>query len=121
MMNTVSSSSVAVSRGRRLEKRMMPSGERLAPITITSPSTSSALARIEPTIAVWATTSCPFCSAKITTNSSGRLPSVDCSMPGHARPEALAELLGGERDDPREARERDGREQRTAGTAGQPP
>ena len=34
-----------------------------------------------PTIAVWATTSSPFCSAKITTNSSGRLPSVDCSIP----------------------------------------
>ena len=32
-------------------------------------------------IAVWATTSSPFCSAKMTTNSSGRLPSVDCSIP----------------------------------------
>ena len=81
MMNTVTCSNVAVSRGRRLEKRMIPSCERRAPTTITSPSTSSALARIEPTIAVWATTSSPFCSAKITTNSSGRLPSVDCIIP----------------------------------------
>jgi hypothetical protein len=39
------------------------------------------LARIEPTIAVWATTSSPFLRAKITTNSSGRLPSVDCIIP----------------------------------------
>ncbi len=60
---------------------MIPSGDRRAPITITRPSTSSALARIEPTIAVCATTSSPAFSAKMTTNSSGRLPSVDCSMP----------------------------------------
>ncbi len=80
-MNTVTCSSVAVSRGRRLEKRITSSGARLAPTTITSPSTSSALANTDPTIAVWATTSSPFCRAKITTNSSGRLPSVDCIMP----------------------------------------
>ncbi len=80
-MKTVTCSSVAVSRGRRLEKRMTPSCERRAPTTITSPSTSSAFASTEPMIAVCATTSSPFCSAKITTNSSGRLPSVDCSMP----------------------------------------
>ena len=80
-MNTVTCSSVAVSRGRRWEKRMIPSGERRAPTTITRPSTSRALARIEPMIAVWATTSSPALSANMTTNSSGRLPSVDCNMP----------------------------------------
>ena len=81
MMNTVTCSSVAVSRGSRLEKRISPSCERRAPTTTTRPSTSSAFARIEPTIAVCATTSSAFLSAKITTNSSGRLPSVDCNMP----------------------------------------
>ncbi len=86
MMNTVTSSSVAVSLGSRREKRIVPSGARRAPTTITRPSTSSALAKIEPTIAVCATTSSPFCSAKITTNSSGRLPSVDCSIPVTAGP-----------------------------------
>src|SRR4051794_29884181 len=55
--------------------------ERRAPTTITSPSTSSALAKIEPRIEVCATTVSPARSAKITTNSSGRLPSVDCSSP----------------------------------------
>ena len=68
------------------------------------------MARIEPTIAVCATTSSPFCSAKMTTNSSGRLPSVDCSIPVTAGPEALAELLGGERHDPGEAGERERRQ-----------
>jgi hypothetical protein len=80
-MKTVTCSSVAVSRGRRFEKRITPSGARRAPTTITSPSTSSALASTEPTIAVWATTSSPFWRAKITTNSSGRLPRVDWSIP----------------------------------------
>ena len=70
-----------MSFGRRREKRISPSSERLAPTTITSPRTSSALAKIDPTSAVWATTSSPFWRAKTTTNSSGRLPSVDCSTP----------------------------------------
>ncbi len=85
-MKTVTCSSVAVSRGSFLAKRIIPSGERRAPTTITRPSTSSALASTEPTIAVCATISSPFCSAKITTNSSGRLPSVDCSIPVTAGP-----------------------------------
>jgi hypothetical protein len=37
-------------------------------------------------MAVWATSSSPFCRAKMTTNSSGRLPSVDCRMPVTAGP-----------------------------------
>ena len=86
MMKLHSSSSVAVSFGSRAQKRMQPSSERRAPTTITSPSTSSALAKIDPMIDVCATTVCPACSAKITTNSSGRLPSVDCSRPVTAGP-----------------------------------
>ncbi len=86
MMNTVTSSSVAVSRGSLWEKRITPSGAFIAPTTITRPSTSIALAKIDPMIAVCATTSSPFCSAKITTNSSGRLPSVDCNIPVIAGP-----------------------------------
>jgi hypothetical protein len=86
MMKTVTCSSVAVSLGSFLEKRMIPSCDRRAPTTITRPSTSSALARIEPTIAVCATTSSPFCSAKIRTNSTGRLPSEACSIPVIAGP-----------------------------------
>ncbi len=48
MMNVATSSSVAVSLGSRGLKRMTPSRSRRAPATITSPSTSSALTRIEP-------------------------------------------------------------------------
>ena len=66
--------------------RMQLSGARVAPTTITSPRTSSALAKIEPMIDVWATTVWPACSAKITTNSSGRLPNVDCINPVTAGP-----------------------------------
>ena len=53
---------------------------------ITSPSTSSALTRMEPRIAVWATIFSPALSAKMTTKNSGRLPSVDCISPVAAAP-----------------------------------
>ena len=55
-MNDATSSSVAVSFGSLGLKRMMPSCARRAPAMITSPSTSSALTRIEPRIAVSAMT-----------------------------------------------------------------
>ena len=86
MMNVANRSSVAVSLGRRRWKRMTPSGAARAPVTITRPSTSSALANSEPMIDVCATTVCPARSAKITMKSSGRLPSVDCSTPVTAGP-----------------------------------
>ena len=60
---------------------MHTSSASRAPTTITIPSTSSALAKIEPRIEVWATTVSPAPSAKSTTKSSGRLPSVDWSTP----------------------------------------
>ncbi len=85
-MKLATSSSVAVSFGSRGLKRISPSGRRRAPTTIAVPSTSSALTRIEPRIAVWATTSSPACSANSTTKNSGRLPIVDCSMPVAATP-----------------------------------
>ena len=102
-----SSSSVAVSLGSRALKRIRPSPRCRAPAMITRPSTSSALTRIEPRIAVCATTSCPAFSAKITTKNSGRLPSVDCITPGDRRCRALAHLLGRERHHPRQAGQRD--------------
>ena len=85
MMKAVTSSSVAVSLGSRVESasRRRRAG---APATITSPSTSRALANSEPRIAVWATTTSPALSANRTTNSSGRLPSVDCASPVAAGP-----------------------------------
>ena len=86
MMKTQTISSVAVSLGSRLWKRISPSLDRRAPTTITRPSTSSALASSEPMIDVWATTVWPARSAKMTMNSSGRLPSVDCSTPVIAGP-----------------------------------
>ncbi len=86
MMKLAIISIVAVSLGRRGLKRITPSLVRSAPTTITSPSTNNALTRIEPRIAVWATTSWPALSAKITTKNSGRLPSVDCSRPVAAVP-----------------------------------
>ena len=51
-MKLATSSSVAVSFGSRGLKRMIPSGAPARPTTITRPSTSSALTRIEPRIAV---------------------------------------------------------------------
>ena len=39
------------------------------------------MARIDPMIAVLSDHELALCSAKMTTNSSGRLPSVDCSIP----------------------------------------
>ena len=86
MMKLVTSSRVAVSLGRRGLNRMTRSGSRRAPTTITRPSTSSALTRIEPRIAVWATISWPALSANTTTKNSGRLPSVACSRPVIAGP-----------------------------------
>ena len=86
MMKLVTSSSVAVSLGSRARKRIVPSGALRAPKTMTRPSTSSALAKIEPTIDVCATTTSPARRAKMTTKSSGRLPSVDCSRPVAAAP-----------------------------------
>ncbi len=64
---------------------MIPLSRR-APTMITIPSTSSAFANSEPTTEVCATTTCPSASAKITMNSSGRLPSVDCRTPVTAGP-----------------------------------
>ena len=75
-----------MSFGSRGENRMTPSSAWRAPTTITKPSTSSALAKIEPMIENCATTTSPADSAKITTKNSGRLPSVDCSTPVTAGP-----------------------------------
>ena len=85
-MNDATSSNVAVSFGSFGLKRMMPSCERNAPATITSPRTSRALTRIDPRIAVSAMTWCPAWSAKITTKNSGRLASDACKTPVTAGP-----------------------------------
>ena len=77
---------IALSFGRRGWKRITRSGLASAPTTIASPSTRSALAKIDPRIAVRATTSSPAERAKITMKNSGRLPSVDCSTPVTAGP-----------------------------------
>ena len=125
MMKLVTSSSVAVSLGSRGPKRMTPSGELRAPTTITRPSTSSALANSEPMIDVCATTTSPARRAKTTTKNSGRLPSVDCSTPVAAGPEALADLLGGQRDEVGQAGERhrghrEGQQRRPVGVVRDP-
>ena len=76
---TASIVSVTVIRGASLAKRWVPF---LSPPTSSaSPSTSSELARIEPTSAACTTCTSPARSAKMQTNSSGRLPSADCSTP----------------------------------------
>ena len=85
-MKLAISSSVAVSLGSRGLKRMIRSGSRREPAIRTRPRTSSALTRIEPRIAVWATIFSPALSAKMTTKNSGRLPSVDCIRPVTAGP-----------------------------------
>ena len=81
------------------------------PATIARPSTSSAFANSEPRIDVCATTTSPAESAKRTTKSSGRFPSVDCSTPVSRRAEAGADGLGREADHPREPGERCGRDE----------
>ena len=86
MMKPERNSSVAASCGSRGEKRMMPSELCRAPTTITIPSTSSALAKIEPISENCATTTSPADSANTTTKNSGRLPSVACSTPVTAGP-----------------------------------
>ena len=86
MMKLVISSSVAVSLGSLGSKRIVPLGSARAPTMITSPSTSSALTRIEPRIAVSATIRSPAMRANRTTKNSGRLPSVACSRPVTAGP-----------------------------------
>src|SRR4051794_489526 len=86
MMKLDSSSSVAVSLGSRVWKRITVSSLTRAPTTITAPSTSSALAKIEPMIENCATITSPLDRAKTTTKNSGRLPSVDCSTPVTAGP-----------------------------------
>ena len=120
MMKLATSSSVAVSLGSRGPKRITPSDACRAPSTMTRPSTSSALTNSEPMIDVWATTTSPARSAKMTTKSSGRLPRVDCSTPVAAGPEALAHLLGGQRDEVGQAgeRHRGDREGQQRGPAG---
>ena len=82
----VSSIRTALSFGRRVWKRITPSVLAWQPATITIPSTSSALAKIEPRIEVFATTSSPAESANRTMKNSGRFPSVDCSTPVTAGP-----------------------------------
>ena len=75
-----------MSCGSRRPKRMQPSSAWIDPATITSPSTSSALAKIEPISEVWATTTSPEPSANRTMKNSGRLPRVDCMKPVTAGP-----------------------------------
>ena len=86
MMKTQASSSVAVSRATFGWNVITPPRARSAPTTRTKPSTSSAVANSDPTIALWATTRSPLFSANSTTNSSGRLPSVACRSPVAAGP-----------------------------------
>ena len=86
-------------------------GRASEPARRTRPSTSSAVANSEPTIALWATTRSPARSAKITTKSSGRLPSVACSSPVAGGADALADLLGRDGHDPGHAGERRRRDQ----------
>ena len=119
MMNTVTCKSVAVSRGSRFEKRMTPSCERRAPTTITRPSTSSALASTEPTIAVCATIELALLQREDHDEQLGQVAERRLQQARHARPEALAELLRGERDDPSEPRQRQ-RRQQEGGSGAQP-
>ena len=86
MTKIVTSPSVAASCGSRVRNRITSSSEASTPVTITSPCMSSALARIEPTSDVCATSSSPAPSAKMTTKSSGRFPSVAWRNPVTAGP-----------------------------------
>ncbi len=55
-----------------------------------SPRTSRLLPRIDPMSAVWVRTTRPSRRANSEMNSSGRLPSADCSTPGRPGPEVAA-------------------------------
>ncbi len=75
-----------MSFGSRAEKRISPSFAAAAPAAMARPSTSRPFANSEPRMENCATTVSPALSAKTTTNSSGRFPSVDCSAPVTAGP-----------------------------------
>ncbi len=76
---TASMVSVPIMRGASELKRCTP--WRIPPTKKANPSTSRLLPRIEPTSAACTTASSPARSAKMATNSSGRLPMADCSTP----------------------------------------
>jgi hypothetical protein len=81
---TASVSRVAIMRGVRLSKCRTP--WRAPPTRTDRPSTSSALPRIEPISAVCTTVTRPAWSANTLTNSSGTLPTADCTTPVSAGP-----------------------------------
>ena len=101
-------SSGRVSLGRRLRSASRRPPPR-APEPITRPSTRRAFAKIEPTIEVSATTSSPA-EREDDHEELRQVAERRLEHPRHAGPEALAELLGRERDDPCESSERDRRE-----------
>ena len=99
-------SRVAVSCGSRRPKRMQPSFAWTDPATITSPSTSSALAKIEPIREVWATTTSPEPEREHDDEELGQVAEgrLHEARDGRAKPEP--DLLGGQCDHPREPGER---------------
>ena len=76
---TASTSRTAIVRTGAAPKRWTP--WRMPPAKNARPRTSRLLARIDPTSAVWTTTTSPAWSAKNEMNSSGRLPRADWRTP----------------------------------------
>ena len=110
MRKLASSSNVALSFGRRGWKRITPSLDSTEPAKITSPSTSSAFAKIEPMIDVRRDDDLAGREREDDDEELGQVAERRLQQPGHRRPEALADLLRRERDDPREPRERERRD-----------
>ena len=103
MMNDATSSSVAVSFGSLGLKRITPSLARRAPAMITSPSTSSALTRIEPRIAVSASTWCPALEREDNHEELREVRERRLQDAGDRRPRPAPHLLDRDRHDPRHA------------------
>ena len=107
-MNVTISRSVAVSFGRRGLKRMIPSRARHAPVTITIPSTSSALAKIEPMTAYCATITSPGGQREQDDEELRQVPERRLEHARHARAVAVPDGLRRDRHDPRETGESHG-------------
>ena len=115
-----SSISVALSLGRRAWKRITPSALLLHPAMITSPSTSSAFAKIEPMIERPRDHDLAGRQREDDDEELGQVSERRLEHARDRRAEALADLLGREGDDPGQSGEGDGVASTKVSRAGAP-
>ena len=114
MMKTVTCSSVAVSRGSRVEKRMMPSGARARADDDHQPEHEQRVGEHRSDDRRLRDHQLALLQREDHDEQLRQVAERRLQHAGDARPEALAELLGGERHDPRQPGQRE-RGEREAG------